>query len=233
MNRNTFYHWLAPLLVLGTLFVLSISMGWDVSLADQLYQMNNGWTLRRSWLLSDVIHDGGRKLTTIMELAIILLLIVSNFVAPLRKWRGPLGFLVFCTLVSLLIISGFKQVAHINCPWDFVRYGGDLPDMSFMDELFGDVGDGKCFPAGHASAGYAWFALYFMLRAAAPKLQYWGLLIPVVLGGVFGVAQQLRGAHFFTHDIATILICWYLPLIVATFCEVKKSQKSSVTTCCA
>jgi membrane-associated PAP2 superfamily phosphatase len=39
------------------------------------------------------------------------------------------------------------------------------------------------------------------------------------LGGVFGLAQQLRGAHFLSHDVWTLMICWlialalYLPML--------------------
>jgi membrane-associated PAP2 superfamily phosphatase len=29
---------------------------------------------------------------------------------------------------------------------------------------------------------------------------------------VFGIGQQLRGAHFLSHDVATALICWLLSL---------------------
>ena len=34
---------------------------------------------------------------------------------------------------------------------------------------------GRCFPAGHASAGYAWVALYFFFLAAAPRWRWLGL----------------------------------------------------------
>ena len=65
-----------------------------------------------------------------------------------------------------------------------------------------------CFPAGHASAGYAWMALYFFFLATRPQWRWLGLAVGIVLGLLFGVVQQLRGAHFLSHDLWTAVICW-------------------------
>ncbi len=32
--------------------------------------------------------------------------------------------------------------------------------------------------------------------------------IGLLAGTVFGVAQQLRGAHFLSHDVASLIVCW-------------------------
>ena len=71
---------------------------------------------------------------------------------------------------------------------------------------------GRCFPAGHASAGYAWLALFFFFTAVKPACRRWGLAIGIGLGLLFGIAQQLRGAHFLSHDVFTAMICWSIAL---------------------
>lgn len=53
----------------------------------------------------------------------------------------------------------------MECPWDLTRYGGDLPFVGLLERRPADMPDTACFPAGHASAGYAWLALYFFLAA--------------------------------------------------------------------
>ena len=72
----------------------------------------------------------------------------------------------------------------------------------------------SCFPAGHASAGYAWVALYFFFLARRPAWRWRGLAIGLIAGAVFGIAQQLRGAHFFSHDLWTLMICWSTALLL-------------------
>lgn len=69
-----------------------------------------------------------------------------------------------------------------------------------------------CFPAGHASAGYAWLCLYYFALLWRPSWRWAGLWIGLGAGLVFGISQQLRGAHFLSHDVATALICWLLSL---------------------
>jgi membrane-associated PAP2 superfamily phosphatase len=69
-----------------------------------------------------------------------------------------------------------------------------------------------CFPAGHSSAGFAWVSLYFFALLARPAWRWRGLAVGLVAGGVFGLAQQLRGAHFLSHDLWTLATCWALSL---------------------
>jgi membrane-associated PAP2 superfamily phosphatase len=38
--------------------------------------------------------------------------------------------------------------------------------------------------------------------------------VGLVAGGVFGAAQQLRGAHFLSHDLWTLATCWTVSLLL-------------------
>lgn len=39
-----------------------------------------------------------------------------------------------------------------------------------------------------------------------------GLMIGLVAGLIFGISQQLRGAHFLSHDLWSLTICWLVAL---------------------
>ena len=54
--------------------------------------------------------------------------------------------------------------------------------------------------------------LYFMLLVVRPAWRWHGLAIGVALGLLFGVDQQLRGAHFMSHDVVAATICWTVAL---------------------
>jgi len=87
--------------------------------------------------------------------------------------------------------------------------------------LFADRPDalrsGHCFPAAHASSGYALVALYFVFRERSTVLARAGLWIGILCGVVFGAAQQARGAHFVSHDLWSAFIVWVIAASVYIF----------------
>jgi len=40
------------------------------------------------------------------------------------------------------------------------------------------------------------------------------LLFGMALGLIYGIAQQLRGAHFLSHDLSTLAVCWFVPMLI-------------------
>lgn len=94
--------------------------------------------------------------------------------------------------------------------WDLVRYGGI---RAYHGLLQGPSGvSGGCFPAGHASAGYAWLSLFFFFSAVKPSWRSYGLVVGAGSGLLLGIDQQVRGAHFMSHDLFTAMICWAVAL---------------------
>jgi membrane-associated PAP2 superfamily phosphatase len=58
------------------------------------------------------------------------------------------------------------------------------------------------------------FGLYFFCRHFWPERSGLVLFAVILAGVVFGFAQQLRGAHFISHDLTTALICWSVTLLL-------------------
>jgi membrane-associated PAP2 superfamily phosphatase len=84
-----------------------------------------------------------------------------------------------------------------------------------------------CFPAGHASAGYAWISSYFFGLYYQSRWRWVGLGASMIAGAVFGFVQQIRGAHFISHDIWTLAICWFFSLALFLFFFKEKSKNWS------
>ena len=106
-------------------------------------------------------------------------------------------------------IATFKRISPVPCPWDILRYGGDLPYLPTFEYAFGPASSGHCFPAGHASGGFILFALYFVSLPFTHKPLARFLLPGIVVGWIFALGQQSRGAHFLSHDVWTMSICWF------------------------
>lgn len=184
--------------------------------ADFLYRLEGGrWAWRDAWLTRAVIHDGGRKLVLVAVLFVLALIVAGFRVQRLRPCRRGLTYVLVSAVVSGLLINILKAVTHMDCPWDLVRYGGDRPFHALWDLAAYPVSSGRCFPAGHASAAYAWFGAYFFARVHVPRYRKPALAAVIILGLVFGLGQQLRGAHFLSHDLWTAALCWGVAVVLA------------------
>jgi membrane-associated PAP2 superfamily phosphatase len=181
----------------------------DLWLADQWFALQGGqWAWRSHWLSYDLIHHHGKQLIIATGLAALLLITVS-FVRPaMRHWRAPMSYLLTTMAVVPALIASAKRLSPVACPWDLTRYGGELPYVRTFEHGFGPSDLGHCFPAGHASGGFILLAMYF---AALPLIKRPGrfLLPGLLVGWIFALGQQSRGAHFLSHDLWTLGLCWF------------------------
>ncbi len=210
-----FSHLLLPMAVFG-LVALGLELSSiDTMITDLIYAMgDNAWPLRDAWVTSTLIHNDGRKLVTVFAVLLLLLLTGSHFMPALKPLRKGLWYLVASTVAAALVINLLKRATHVDCPWDLLRYGGDFPYIKKFAAHPKGFQTGACFPAGHASAGYAWFGLYYFARDLYPRWQRLALGSVLLLGVVFGIGQQLRGAHFLSHDVWTLGLCWLCATLV-------------------
>jgi membrane-associated PAP2 superfamily phosphatase len=204
-HRNNFSRFLA---VSGFALLALIAWDWgglDLPLA-RWFGTHQGFALQDNWLLTAVMHKNAHGLSWAF-----LGLLTAGIrwpVGPLRKL--PLSArvqLVVTALIAALAISLLKSVDTTSCPWDLVEFGGSVPYLSHWDRI-ADGGPGHCFPAGHASAGFAFLGGYFVFRPVAPGLArrwLWGALMA---GLILGLSQQMRGAHFMSHTLWTGWVCW-------------------------
>lgn len=181
----------------------------DLWLADRIYASQGGrWALKKAFLNENVIHVAGRNLSAMAWLAVLACYVLSRYRDGWSHLRRPLAYLLLATLAGTLLVAWVKSWSNVDCPWDLLRYGGERPYVDLFSLRPLGLPRGRCFPAGHASGGYAWLALYFFLCAVRPRLRWWGLATGLALGLTFGISQQLRGAHFLSHDLWAATICW-------------------------
>lgn len=188
--------------------LLSLSQG-DLLLADYLYRLQGGaWTLEDAWLTSDIIHDGGRNLVAVAALLLLAAIASSHFNQTMRPYRKGLYYVLVSALITVAIVNVLKETSALDCPWNLTRYGGENTFVSLFGERIPGQSPGGCFPAGHASGAYCWLGLFFLARLYWPRWRFSALGTVMVVGLVFGIAQQLRGAHFISHDLWTLYISW-------------------------
>lgn len=207
MRRFILSHLLLPLAVLAAVIGIDSHWNLDLRISDVLYAWEgHKWLLKHYWLTDTVLHSGGLLLMRTVFLLLFVAFVLSWLRPAWRPYRRGLGYLTLTILTSVALVNGLKAISGVSCPWDISRYGGNSVLHSW---LAGFTGAHGCFPAGHASGGYAWLALYFLTLVYRFELRYWALALSIGLGMLFGVSQQLRGAHFLSHDLVTFGICWF------------------------
>ena len=115
--------------------------------------------------------------------------------------------LALTALASVIAVSLVKNTSHTSCPWDLREFGGTARHVSHWAWGVLDGGPGRCFPAGHASAAFAYLGGWFALRRAAPRAAAWWLAAALAAGCVLGLAQQWRGAHYMSHTLWSAWLC--------------------------
>lgn len=201
--------WRTPALI--SLVVMLLLLTWDFSGGDlkmaKLWGDATGFPLREDWWMVKVMHQGCRNLGWVFFLAL--------FAGIWRPWgalktlgkaeRIGLFVSVLSALLSVTLTKGFSQT---SCPWDLQAFGGVVPYVSHWNIWMSDGGGGHCFPAGHASTGFAFMASFFALKQAGAKSALRWLILAMIAGFVLGISQQMRGAHFMSHTLWTAWLCW-------------------------
>ncbi|MFM8480147.1 MAG: phosphatase PAP2 family protein, partial [Gammaproteobacteria bacterium] len=115
-----------------------------------------------------------------------------------------------CMALVPLVVGGLKTLTNVDCPWDVAGFGGTRPYVEWYLPRPDGLPHAACFPGAHSSSAFALFALYFLWRDPYPQRAQVALVGVLVLGGLFSLAQQSRGAHFLSHDLASALIAWLM-----------------------
>lgn len=203
--------WLPLAATLALSAVLMAGNG-DQWLADQLYRAEGGhWLLKDHWFTATLVHRGGKYASTAAAVGLLVFGLLARRSSRWRSWSRPALYLVLAVALSTAAVSLLKGLTHMDCPWDLAGYGGGRAFFGLFESRHGLPASG-CFPAGHASAGYAWVALYFAALATRPRWRWAGLATGLGAGLLFGISQQLRGAHFLSHDLWTLATCWGVAL---------------------
>lgn len=198
------------------LFGLLALLVWEASGLDQgvmrYWGNGQGFAWRDAWLAREGLHDGGRMLTWLLAALMFI-----NLRWPL--WPGPDGAMRIRAFGGLLLgtaaVAVCKRVSHTSCPWELQAFGGLAQPVPHWLFWVADGGPGHCFPSGHAAGAFAFFGGYFMLRPYHPRLARCGLAGILLLGGLLGGAQVVRGAHYPSHVFWSAWLCWVLALLVS------------------
>lgn len=205
-NKNILiFDMLIPSFILFLLMIVFHSTSLDARLASMFFASDSKWPYRDNELLEIVFHKGGVKLV-VLTLVIVLGATCYTYLYRKKKLHSYLKFVLISSLSTILLVFIFKRFSTFPCPWNSTTFGGSVEKVSFLHVFSNTHSRQQCFPAGHSSGGYAFLSLYYGYCFIYGKRKLLLLAPGILIGLIFGVTQQIRGAHFLSHDFATIIV---------------------------
>ena len=172
----------------------------------------NSWPFRDNFFVEDVLHKGAKYLAILVGLWALTVFLLSFKKISLRPLRRKVLYLFLAMALSSGIIGALKYASKTHCPWDLDLYGGKEHYIHLLKPFPEGACPGKCFPGGHASCGFCFFALYFIFKESSRRRGVVGLWIGFLAGNTVGLAQVARGAHFLSHHLWTGVLVWFVCL---------------------
>jgi membrane-associated PAP2 superfamily phosphatase len=171
--------------------------------------------LRYNLTFEIVTHHWAKYVVVLIACAVIGAWLMSFFLPALKSRRRVLLFLGLALTLAPATVSILKSGSHRSCPYDLVQYGGNAPHVGLLERTPPGDYPGRCFPSGHASAGFCLFAFYFAgLALRRRHLALAGLWGGFAAGMLFGLARLAQGAHFLSHNLWSGLVCWLVILAI-------------------
>lgn len=200
-----------PLLIMAVLLIADPT-ALDFALEKLAYVPGEGFIGRHSFWLEDILHDRAKQAIILVGVLTIASFIASLVFKRFHPLRRSLGYMVMALALCTSFVTPLKALTGVHCPWSLTEFGGTEIYTPLLSERAPTEKPGRCWPGGHATAGFAWFALFFVLRDRHPKAARAALIFTLALGTVFSVGRMLQGAHFFSHNLWTALFCWMISL---------------------
>lgn len=206
--------WVSILGLIATLCIEVITP-LDMRLQDHFYDFQ-----KQEWLVdasAKIPRFWFYKLPKIVLFSFGGILLLSAFgvkpIARLLPWtRRETFYLVVCMAGIPLLAGTGKNLTRVHCPSELIRYGGteEYHRIISTDKSYNKIPP-HCFPAGHASGGFALLALYFIRRKPL-------MLLPgLIYGWTMGLYQMFKGAHFLSHTLFTMFLATAVAAIVSYF----------------
>jgi membrane-associated PAP2 superfamily phosphatase len=172
-------------------------------------------THQKGSLLDTLFYMGIKKVIIVFGVLILFLYLYSfkNLAKILKEYQKGLLIVLLSLIIIPLFIGLLKVVSNVPCPYDFTYFGGEYPYIRVMDSMAQEIlKKFKCYPAGHASGGFALMSLFFLFKEQKNRLIALGSAI--IIGSSMGTYKMLIGHHYLSHTIITMILAWFLILVI-------------------
>lgn len=190
----------------------------DIWVSDNFYDFNtHKWIIgiEEHNRLSPFFYEGAKRFVAFVGTLCVLYMLASIWI---KKWRWnctAVLTVLLCTIIIPTAVGKLKRVTNVYCPNQFDIYEAQYPYVKIFESYppdFHPRHKGRCFPAGHVTGALSLMSLYLVFRDQRKK--YLALGFAVCFSFVTGCYQMLRGEHFITDTLFSLLIAIALIIII-------------------
>ena len=220
-------HILYTTLCLSFVIVLFAFTPIDIYVQNFFYKFDtHTWLIdRNNATLNFIFYKGMKKLLMLFAILIIISLIFFRKNKLVKMYKNGLIIIVLSSFTVPFIVVSLKDTTNMPCPKHTKDYGGKYPNVNIFESYPKGFKEKRirCWPAGHASAGFALMSIFFLFKKR--KNQVIALLFALLIAWSMGLYKMLIGDHFLSHTIISMILAWLIILIFAKIFQRKEIEK--------
>lgn len=207
---------ITAIVLIGAVLFFGLS-GADVWVQRHFYNsLTHQWIVdTNNTVLKFIFYDGIKRLLIVIAVLFLLGLILGWKKEWMRSYRRGLLIIVLSSIAVPLVVGSLKAVTNMPCPKNLDIFGGAYPHTCVWEEYNRascHLEKQKCWPAGHASGGFALLSLIFLFHSRKNKIA--AASVAMVIGWSMGSYKMVIGDHFLSHTVITMIVAWLLILLI-------------------
>jgi len=209
--------WLSAVILIATVVFFGIT-NVDVWVQRHFYNSSTHlWIVdNNNSFLKFIFYDGIKRLLIVIGVLLLILTVVWWKRPFFKMYRRGMLIVLLSSLLVPFIVGSLKAFTNIPCPKNLEIFDGTYPHTCVWEKYPSDFCQKekmKCWPAGHASGGFALLSLVFLFRSRKNKIL--SASAAMVVGWSMGSYKMLIGDHFLSHTAITMVLAWFLILLIA------------------
>ena len=171
-------------------------------------------------ILKFLFYNGAKNSLLIFAIMILFSLIFFRKNSLIKEYKKGLIIVLLAAAIIPSVVGTLKAVTNTPCPNNINYFGGEYPDIKLFDSYpkdFVQKSKIKCWPAGHASGGFALLGLFFLFKTEKNRKKT--IVFALIIGWSMGLYKMLLGDHFLSHTIITMVLSWLIILLIVKLTE--------------
>ena len=181
----------------------------------------------KKWLLDEnepimkfFFYNGAKNTLLIFAIIILFSLIFFRKNTLIKEYKKGLIIVLLAAAIIPSVVGTLKAVTNTPCPNNINYFEGEYPNLKVFDlypKDFVQKSKIKCWPAGHASGGFALLSLFFLFKTSKNRKK--SIIFALLVGWSMGLYKMFVGDHFLSHTIITMVLSWLIILLIVKLTE--------------
>lgn len=171
---------------------------------------------RDNQILKVIFYTGIKKVLIVFAVSLLFALIFFRKKRVIKEYKKGIIIVVLSAIFVPVTVGALKAVTNTPCPKNTNIYGGVYPEVKVLEsypKTWHKRKNIKCWPAGHASGGFALLSLFFLFKSKKNRKR--AIALGMSVGWAMGLYKMFIGDHYLSHTIVTMLLAWLIILVIA------------------